>query len=235
MIMKISKIIFPVFFIAVSLSAQSERSYINNGVDEYEAKKFNDAEVNFKKGLEKNEKSFEGHFNLGSALYKQGRYDEALQSYNNALANAEDEYVKSKILYNMGNTLLKAQKIDESIKAYKNSLKLDPKDLEAKYNLSYALKMKQKQENQQNQNQQNKDNKDNQDKQDQNQQQQDQQNQDKQDQKNEQQQPQQQQKKNEVSKEEAKRMLEALKNKESDLQKELRKKKGKPVNKEKDW
>jgi tetratricopeptide (TPR) repeat protein len=131
--------------------AQSQRSLNNEGVELYEKGKYSDAEVNFKKSLDENYESFEGHFNLGDALYKQGRYKEALQEFQNALSFAETENQKAKIFYNIGNTLLKSGKIKESIGAYANSLKLNPKDLQSKYNLSYALKLlkNQKQKNKQ--------------------------------------------------------------------------------------
>ncbi len=236
--------------IATPLIAQ--RSKINSGVDNYENGKYADAEVNFKKGLEENMESFEGHFNLGDAYYQQGRYDEAIKSYQNALGLAKDDYMKSKVFHNIGNSLLKAQKLKESVGAYAEALKHDPNDIETKYNLSYALKQMQQQQQQQNQDQnqdnkdkkeqnkdqqqkqqqdQNKDNKEKKNKDDQQQQQQ--QDQNKQDQKQQQQQPQQQ--KEQMSKQQAQRILEALKKNESDLQKKLRKKKAKVVPKSKDW
>ena len=116
--------------------AQSSKSLINEGVDLYKEGKYPEAEVNFKKGVEKESDTFEGHFNLGDTFYKQGRYDEALQSFQNAYKMTEDEYRKSKALHNIGNSLLKKQKFKESIGAYSESLKLDPDDLETKYNLS---------------------------------------------------------------------------------------------------
>lgn len=250
------KITAIIFFLSVNLLvAQSTRSLINEGVDKYDESNFADAEVNFKKSLEKENDLFAGHYNLGSAYYKQERYDEALKQYQNSLALAESDYERAKIYHNIGNSLLKNQKLPESIEAYKQSLKLNPNDLETKYNLSYALKKQQEQKDQQ-KNQDNKDqnkddqqNKDQQQNQDQNKDQEkndqqnedqknDQQNQDQKKDEQEQQQNQQQQnqpKPNEISKEEAQRILEALKNNEADLQKELRKKKGKPVNKVKDW
>ncbi len=246
---------FNLLLIIFTLSAnlvfgQSVRSLNNDGVESYNNKKYSDSEVNFKKSIEKDKSIFENHFNLGSSYYKQKRYDEALKSYNKALSLTDDKMRKSKAYYNMGNAFLKNQKIDEAINSYKSSLKLDPKDLETKYNLSYALKMKQQQQQNkdQNKNQDNKDNKDNKDqnkqndkdkKDDKNKDNKDQQNQDQQDkkndQKNDQKQNQPQQQKDKLSKQEAQRMLEAMKNNESDLQKKLRKVKANTSSREKDW
>ena len=213
--------------------SQSLRGLVNDGVENYNEGNFSDAEVNFKKGVEKSPESFEAKFNLGDALFKQERYDEAIKSYNSALAFAKNDLEKARVHYNIGNSLLKAQKIKDSIEEYIKSLKLNSGDQEAKYNLSYALELlknkddQQQQKNDKDQNKdkngdQNKDQNQNQDKKDQQKDQQD----------KKQQQPQQRQK---ISKEEAERILEALKDNEKDLQKELRKIKGKRVKTDKDW
>jgi len=226
--------------------AQSTRGLVNDGVDKYKSEKFADAEVNFRKGTEKTPESLEAVFNLGDAYYKQQKYDEAIKTFNSALANTKTDKERAKIHYNIGNSLLKSQKIKESIEEYKQSLKLNPDDPEAKYNLSYALNMLNNQnKNQQNKDQNNKDqNKDkNQDqnkdqqKQDQNkdQQKQDQQKQDQKNQEAQQDNTKQQQEQPKISKEEAQRILNALKNNEKELQKELRRIKGKRVTTEKDW
>jgi tetratricopeptide (TPR) repeat protein len=226
------------------LYAQSTRGLINDGVDYYDDSKFSDAEVNFKKGAEQSPESFEAKFNLGDAYYKQERYNESIKSFQSAFANAKTDEEKAKLHYNVGNSLLKSQKLDESIEAYKESLKLNPNDPEAKYNLSYALNMKNNQEqNQQNQDQQQDQNKNedqqndnqNQDQQDKEQENKDQQQQDQQNQESQQDNTKQQQQEQKISKEEAERILEALKDNEKDLQKELRRIKGKRVKTEKDW
>ena len=227
----IKKTIYIIFVLSAITFAQSKRSLNNDGVDLYSTKKYADAEVKFKKGLEKDPELFQGHFNLGDAYYKQGRYDEALQSYKNSLQFTDDKTNQAKVYHNIGNALMKQQKYQESVGAYANSLKKNPDDLDTKYNLSYALNMM-KQNQQQNKNDKNQDkNKDQQQNQDQ------QNNQDKKDQNKDKQQNQQEQQeqKNQISKEDAQRILEALKNNETDLQKKLRKVKGKPVNTEKDW
>ncbi len=227
--------------------SQSLRGLVNEGVENYEKGNFSDAEVNFKKGVEKAPENFEAKFNLGDAFFKQERFDEAIKSYNSALAFAKNDLEKARVHYNIGNSLLKAQKIEESIEEYKKSLKLNPLDQEAKYNLSYALELlknKDDQQQQKNDKDQNKDKNEDQNKdqnqnkdQDKKEKQKDQQNnqdKQKQDQQDKKQQQQQQQPQK-ISKEEAERILEALKDNEKDLQKELRKIKGKRVKTDKDW
>jgi tetratricopeptide (TPR) repeat protein len=228
-----------------SIYSQSLRGLVNDGVDLGGRRIIKKAEVNFKKGTEKVPDNFEAQFNLGDAYFKQQRYDEAIKSYQSSLAIARNDIEKSKVHYNVGNSLLKSQKIEESIEEYKKSLKLNPDDQEAKYNLSYALEMLKNQEQQKDQQQDKKDEdkkeeekKDEQkdkkeEKKEDQQKKQDQQKQDQQ--KKEEEKQQQQQQPQKISKEEAERILEALKDNEKDLQKELRKIKGKKVKTEKDW
>ncbi len=196
--------------------AQSTRSAVNNGVDLYDKGKFVDSEVEFKKGLEKSPDNFQANFNLGDSYYKEGKYEDALKNYSAALSKATMDNQKAAVYHNTGNALLKDQKIKESIGAYEDALKLNPNDVATKYNLSYALDLL-KNQNQQNKNNQsqNDKNKNDQNKQPQNQ--------------NQQNAP------NEISKDQAQAIFNALNNDEKNLQKQLRKMKGEPIKTDKDW
>jgi len=92
------------------------------------------------------------HFNVGDALYKQGKFDEALREYEQAL-DAEDGDFKAKVYYNMGNAFFKQNQLSESVEAYKKSLKLVPNDAEAKFNLEFVQSKLQEQEQKQQQDQ----------------------------------------------------------------------------------
>jgi len=228
--------------------SQSLRSLNNDGVEQFNQKKFGDSEINFRKGIEKDSAAVIPYFNLGDSYYKQKKYDEAMKAYQSVLSKTKDKELKGKAFYNIGNSLLENDKLKESIEAYKNSLKMNPKDDEAKYNLSYALKKLRQEENQKKQDKkddkqkdkqnkdqkkkddkQNKDdmNKDKNDKQDQQNKNQD----DKKDKGKQQQQPQ----KQKISKDQAEQILNALKENEKNMQKKLRKKVGENVKVEKDW
>ena len=168
--------------------AQQERKFIREGNELFEKQDFEKAEVEYRKAADKKANSFEAAFNMADALYKQKKYDEALEQFS-ALAKQEtDKERLGEIYHNIGNTLLAMEKTDESIEAYKNSLRNRPASEQTKYNLEFARhKQQQDQQNQDQNKDQNKDqnidqNKDNQDQnKDQNQDQQDQ-NKDQQDQ-----------------------------------------------------
>ena len=167
--------------------------------------------------------------------------------YSHRVAASRAPADKEMAYYNLGNTFFKSQKLEESIEEYKRSLRLDPSDEDARYNYLLAKDRLKKQQDQKKQDKQNKqDKQDKNDKKDQQQDQNQQQNQDKQDQKNQQQQqPQQQQakqdqtkqqqQKNQMPKQQADRILEALRNNEKEIQKQLRKRAATKIIIEKDW
>jgi len=255
-------VIFILLFAFGSLLAQRENKFIRRGNSDFEEKNYIEAEQNYFRSLDKGGKTYKGLFNLGDVYYEVKDYRQAGMLFDSVARLQVDWDTRSKAFYNLGNTLLSAslesdtvaaEALPLSVESYKEALRINPVDTAAKYNLAYAqLLLKDQQQQPQNQNQdQNKDQQqqDQQDKQDQqDQQQQDQEDQqDKQDQQdqqqqdqqqdNKQQQQQQQQQPKQISKEDAERMLEAMKNDEKKtLEKvQLRKVKGKVVRSEKDW
>ena len=76
------------------------------------------------------------HNNLGLALVKQGRLDEAAIQFSQAI-RISDYYVKAH--YNLGVTLAKQGKLDEAIVQYREAIRIDPDDAAAHYNLGNAL------------------------------------------------------------------------------------------------
>lgn len=236
MVLRKHAILLLMSVVSMTAMAQSERKYIRKGNDAFNEKAYTQSEVNYRKAVEKAPSSYKAVFNMGDALYKQSKYQEAAKKFS-SLTNrdlSDDELARA--YHNLGNSLLKAGNIQESVEAYKNALKHNPRDIETKHNLTYALrKLKQQEQKKQNQNQ-NKDQQKNQDKKQQNQkdrqqqkqnnQQQQRENQDKkqQNQQQKQQQQQQQPRKDRISKQDARRLLQALENDERELQKKLKKK-----------
>jgi len=215
--------------ISVTLSAQTEKKFIRKGNREYEKDKYSDSEISYKKAVDKNKQYPDAVFNVGDALYKQNKFEEAGKQFTESANQNYDKTKKSAGLYNLGNSLLKANKLPECIDAYKNSLKLRPDNREAKYNLSYAQDLLKQQQEQQKKQQQDKDKKDqskDKNKQDQKKDQKDKndKNKDQQkDQKNNQDQKQQQQpQKQEISKEDAQRLLNSLANDEKNVQEKVK-------------
>ena len=218
------------------LFAQEERSLAREGNKYFDKQKYADAEASYKKALEKKDSFPEAVFNLGDAMYKQARYEDAAKQFDKAAKLLKDTALKARSYHNMGNCSMEKQEYEEAIKSYKQALKLNPNDKDTKYNLAYAnAKLKDKQQNKQdqkNQNQQNKDDKKDQDKKDG----------DKKDQKDKDGKGDKDQKPKkgngkELTKEQAEKLLEALKAEEQKTQEKMQKKTAKPqdVKVEKDW
>lgn len=208
--------------------AQKENSLIRQGNRNFEKGDFREAEKDYRKALEVNKLNPKAQFNLGTAVYSNNNYEEATRIYGSMAEQKGEAKNQARVLHNLGNSLLQAKEYEKSIAAYKNSLMKDPGSRDTKYNLEYArmmLKKQQEQQQQQKNEDQNDDKKDQQDQKNQDQQQQNQENRN--------QQPDQKK----ISKEDAERMLEALKNDEKKTQQKVKKQQAKVqvVGVEKDW
>ena len=128
-------------------NAQSKKNYLRNGNDLYEDSLFNDAEMKYRKSLEKDQDYFAASYNLADAIYKQERYEESANLFDALTDDAKDKNEKAKIYHNLGNSLFKQQKLEESIAAYKDALRNSPTDEETRHNLALAQKMLQLQQN----------------------------------------------------------------------------------------
>jgi len=231
-----------VYIIALLISAtgfgQSGKKYIREGNKNFEEEEFEESEVSYRKAINKEADHFDANFNLGDALYKQTKFDEAATKFDGLTNLVESNKDLAKAYHNLGNSFLKSQKIEQSIEAYKNSLRYYPDDQETKFNLSYAKDLLKKQQQQNQDQDQNKDQDKNKDKQEQDKEKQDQQEKDKQEQnKNDEQQDKQQKQPQRISKEDANRLLNALANDEKEIQEKVKKAKAKmqKVKTEKDW
>lgn len=152
--MKRSNYLFLFSFLTFSLalSAQTERKITRTGNTQYELGNFVDAEINYKKALEQNANLLEAQFNLGDALAKQDRFEEALASFDLVSSTSEDEQLKANAYHNKGNVQLQQQDLEGAIESYKEALRTNPKDHQTRYNYAYAKKqLEQQQEQQQDQ------------------------------------------------------------------------------------
>ncbi len=181
--MKYRNILFVGLFLifGVSLFGQNDKKYIREGNKEFANENFEKSELSYRKAVELAKAPFKASFNVGDALYKQEKYDEAAKQFEHLSESDIEKAAKGAMYHNLGNSMLQSNKLEESIEAYKDALRNNPNDLETKYNLAFAQdKLKEQQQEQQ---QQNKDNKD-QDKKRQKDKDKDQENKDNQDQQN---------------------------------------------------
>ncbi|MCL2072355.1 MAG: aerotolerance regulator BatC [Marinilabiliaceae bacterium] len=225
-----------IFLTITVLQAQEERKYVRKGTDLFGKGDFVEAEIEYRKALDKKPDSYEGRFNVSASQYKQENFQSAVSDLR-SLANQTDDPEKlHKIYHNLGNSYLgmtqtdpqnASQYLDLSIDAYKKALKNNPLDDETRYNLIAAMKLKQQQEDNQDQQQQ---------EQQQEQQEQEQEQDQNQDQDQNQNQQQQEQEQQDINRDNAERILQALEQEEKDLHEKLnQQKKAQPVRIDKNW
>ena len=246
--------IFPFLLAAAGVSAQSmpERSLVRKGTRQYNKGNYEQAISRYEQALQAVAGQFEATYDLGNALYKAERFDRAEQTMQQAAADSlrtDDE--RAEAFYNLGNAQFKQQKYKEALESYKQSLRLNPADMEAKYNYAYTKRLldenkdggggggnddkdQNKDQNQQNQDQQNKDQQDKDQKGDPKDQQGDQK-QNPQDNKGDKVDQQGQPTPSGISPQEQQQMLDAIQAQEDKTQEKLKEKQGVVVRGKKNW
>ena len=85
------------------------------------------------------------HYNLGTALYQKAQFDKAANAFRHSLV-ATDSMLQARGHYNLGNAQFQLGDIRGAIRSYKNGLRSNPSDQDSKYNLELAFeKLKQQQ------------------------------------------------------------------------------------------
>ncbi|MEW6095153.1 MAG: tetratricopeptide repeat protein [bacterium] len=105
----------------------------------YEQGKYDEALAKYRDAQLDEPESQELYFNIGDILYKKQRYEEAIKEYQKVLTS-KDTLLQAKTYYNIGNCQYRAGKLVDAITSYKKSLEINPNDLEVKYNLEFVRK-----------------------------------------------------------------------------------------------
>lgn len=225
-------------------SAQDDRRDVRRGNRQFRKENYRAAEIDYRKAVLKDSTSLKAQYNLASALYREQDYDSAAKALETVGEAGEGN---SDYHFNAGDIALARQDYQAAVEYFRQSLLLNPSDLEAKENYTYAKKMLENRQNQQNQNQQNQQNRNQQDQQNQqNQPDQQNQNQDRQD--NDQQDGQDQRQDSGdgrsqdapsgISRQQASQMLRAIQAKEDETQEKVKREKARLLEssqKEKNW
>ena len=236
---------------AVTVSAQTDRKEVRAGNRAFRKGDFRKSEIDYRKAVLKDSLSVAAQYNLASSLYRQDDYEgaqKALSSIAETVSGIEAAGTKADFYFNQGDVALAQKDYASAVKSFRQSLLLRPDDMDAKENYIYAKEMlRQSQDNQggqdgdnsQNQDDQNdQNNQNNQNNQDNNQQQ----NNNNQQQNNQNQQNPQDQNnaaaEGNISRQQARQMLNAIQAKEKETQDKVKKEKAemlKSRQKEKNW
>lgn len=193
---------------------------IYEGSNQYIMGNLKEAQKSFEQARIEDPQNFKAAFNLGNTHYHLGNFD-AAKTFFQAAANISGVPPENlaKTFHNEGNAWMEQKKYKEAIEAYKKSLRLVPNAPNTKYNLAYAQKMLDDNEQEEPDNQQNQENKDQNQDQDQDQQQN----------KDEQENP------SQLSKKQAEALLNALNQEEKKVQEKQNDVQGMPSSSGIDW
>jgi tetratricopeptide (TPR) repeat protein len=159
------KLLFILFLLPLSLIAQEDkaalerdaRKLVREGNELFNQLKFADAEVAYKKALEKNPSYEIANYNLGNAFSLQNRSKEAVTQYELVAKMTKDKFTRAEATHNTGNSHYQDKEYQKAVDSYKHSLRANPKDDETRYNLALAQKMLKDQQQNQDKNDENKD------------------------------------------------------------------------------
>jgi len=140
---------------STSLCAQKAvRKNIREGNAQYAKEQYLESELSYRKALEANATDSLATFNLGNSLYRQQKGEDALQQYQTVAEQASvsgNKALAAQAYYNMGDLMMAAQQYDKAVECFKQSLKNNPADNEARYNLILAQRLLRKQQQDQQQ------------------------------------------------------------------------------------
>ena len=122
----------------VSASAQTDEKLIRKGNRFYKRGNYTEAEIQYKKALDARPNNAHAQFNVGDALFAQENYDAAYEAFQKVVEMSPDAKLKSNAVFNMGNCLLAQGKFFDAFNIYKVSLKFNPENADALYNLEYC-------------------------------------------------------------------------------------------------
>lgn len=216
----------------VVASAQTDRQHIRNGNRLYRQQKFDKAEVEYRKAVDKNKENPQAYYNLGCALMQQQKDSLVITNLETAGKLETGRMRKAKVYHNIGVICQGHQLFSEAIEAYKESLRNNPNDDETRYNL--ALCQKQLKNNKDDKNQKNNNDNKNKDKNNSGQNNQDKQNKND---KNKEDKKQQKQPEDQMSKDNAEQLLQAALQEEKNTQQKMKKQQAMPQKRrlQKNW
>lgn len=135
-----------------AVSADSAASKNNEGNRLFDQKQYDEALRMYTDAQASRPEAAELHYNIGNVLFRKGEYEKAIGEYRRAEAS-RDAALSQSAIYNRGNASMLAGQVQDAAKAYVQALRADPSDQDAKRNLELALRLLEEQQQQQQQQQ----------------------------------------------------------------------------------
>lgn len=133
-----------------ALFAQKVNNDIEKGNEAYKKGDFKTAVENYKNALRKQPENNTARFNLANALQRENETQQAKKKYDEVIASADINSLKSESNYNKALAFIKEKDLQNGITFFEESLKENPSDDDARENLQKAINdlKKQQQQNQ---------------------------------------------------------------------------------------
>lgn len=140
--------LFVVFLGTTFLSAQkSYRTLVYEGNQKFNGKDYDGSSSKYVDAIKSNKKDFTAHYNLGNALYKNKKYEEAIAEFEKAKNLSQFQADKAAALHNLGNAYMQTNNPEKAADYYKQSLKQNPYSEATRKNFEIAkIKEKEKQQ-----------------------------------------------------------------------------------------
>ena len=158
-------VIAVLWFGAGEASAQRmpERRMVRSGNRQYNRGNYQRSIERYEQALQKDSTLFEAIYDLGNALSHTDNAARAEQMLlRAAMDTSRSDEERAEAFFNLGDVQFRQQNLKGALESFKNSLRLNPSDMEAKYNYAYTKKLLEQQEQEQNDDQNNRNDQNNQ-------------------------------------------------------------------------
>jgi Ca-activated chloride channel family protein len=138
------KIFLIILMIGFQTFAQDWKTELNLARKAYQNGNYSEALEQYRNIEKKLPNTIDITSEIGQAAYRAGNYELAEEYFNKSNSKTSKSSNKHEGFHNLGNTFMKKKNYDQAIESYKNALKSNPSDQETRYNMSEAIRQRNK-------------------------------------------------------------------------------------------
>ena len=139
-------------FLLVGCAGERGAQLVADGNAQFSAEVYDAAQTNYSEARAAGVSNGVPIYNTANTQFRQSLYPEAALTMVEAL-NLADEALSAEAWFNLGNSYYVQEAWEQAVEAYKEALRVNPEDLDAKYNLELALNQIEQQEQEEEQSQ----------------------------------------------------------------------------------
>ncbi len=137
---RIAHLVSLLWMVAATSTAAAQINAKDDAQRAYLAGQYSEAAKVYEALLEEKADDPALHFNLGTARYKQDAWERALREFEQSVAT-EEASARAQAYYNLGNSLFRLGRAEEALRSYKVSMELDSYDEDSKFNYEYVRRL----------------------------------------------------------------------------------------------